>query len=80
MKNFVIVTPVHPEVPPRNWAIHASKDMEKLTLLEKLHSSRMSEVLKMPKIFVHLKIAKNQSVILEIYVCSTKTFLIKFLV
>jgi hypothetical protein len=29
VKNFVIVTPAHLEVPPRNWAIHAPKDMEK---------------------------------------------------
>ncbi len=29
VKNFVIVTPVHPEVPPRNWAIHVPKDTEK---------------------------------------------------
>ncbi len=29
VENFVIVTPVHPEVPPRNWAIHVPKDMEK---------------------------------------------------
>ena len=29
VKNFVIVTPVHPEVPPRNWVIHAPKDTEK---------------------------------------------------
>ncbi len=28
-KNFVIVTPDHPEVPPRNWAIHDPKDTEK---------------------------------------------------
>ena len=29
VKNFVIVTPAHPEVPPKNWAIHAPKDTEK---------------------------------------------------
>jgi hypothetical protein len=29
VKNFVIVTPAHPEVPPRNWTIHAPKDTEK---------------------------------------------------
>ena len=29
MKNFVIVTPAHPEVLPRNWAIHAPKDTKK---------------------------------------------------
>ena len=29
MKNFVIVTPVHPEVPSRNWSIHTPKDMGK---------------------------------------------------
>ena len=29
MKNFVIVTPVHPEVPPRNWANYDPKDTEK---------------------------------------------------
>ena len=29
MENFVIVTPTHPEVPPRNWAIHVPKDTEK---------------------------------------------------
>ena len=29
VKIFVIVTPAHPEVPTRNWAIHAPKDKEK---------------------------------------------------
>ena len=29
VKNFVIVTPAHLEVTPRNGAIHAPKDMEK---------------------------------------------------
>ena len=29
VKNFVIVTPAHPEIPSRNWTIHAPKDMEK---------------------------------------------------
>jgi hypothetical protein len=29
VKNFVIVTPTHPEVPSRNWSIHDPKDMEK---------------------------------------------------
>ena len=29
VENFVIVTPAHPEVPPRNWAIHVPKDIEK---------------------------------------------------
>ena len=29
VKNFVIVTPAHPEVTSRNWAIHAPQDMEK---------------------------------------------------
>ena len=28
VKNFVIVTPVHPEVPPRNWTINDPKDTE----------------------------------------------------
>jgi hypothetical protein len=28
-KNFVIVTPAHPEVTPRNWTTHALKDMGK---------------------------------------------------
>ena len=29
MKNFVIVTPDDPEVPPRNWDIHVLRVMEK---------------------------------------------------
>jgi hypothetical protein len=29
VENFVIVTRAHPEVPSRNWAIHAAKDTEK---------------------------------------------------
>ena len=29
VENFVIVTPAHPEIPPRNWAIHVPKDTEK---------------------------------------------------
>ena len=29
VKNFMIVTPAHPEVTPRNWTTHALKDMEK---------------------------------------------------
>ncbi len=28
VKNFVIVTPAHAEVPSRNWSIHAPKDTE----------------------------------------------------
>ena len=39
----------HPKVP----------SLEHLTLLEKLHSSRSYEVLKMPKIVVHLKKTKK---------------------
>jgi hypothetical protein len=37
VKKFVIVTPVHPEVPPRNWGIHVPKasDMEKCGDLER---------------------------------------------
>jgi hypothetical protein len=34
LKNFVIVTPDHPEVTPRNWAIHGPKDMEKCANLD----------------------------------------------
>jgi hypothetical protein len=37
VKNFVIVTPAHPEVPPRNWAIHSPKDMGKCGDLDPPH-------------------------------------------
>jgi hypothetical protein len=30
VKNFLIVTPAHPEVTPRNWVIHVPKDLEKM--------------------------------------------------
>jgi hypothetical protein len=41
VKNFVIVTPAHPQVPPRNWAIHAPKDMGKCGDLDSsVHEAR----------------------------------------
>jgi hypothetical protein len=34
VENFVIVTPVHPKVSPRNWTIYVPKDTEKCGYLD----------------------------------------------
>ena len=72
VKSFVIITPAHPEVTPRNWSIYAPKDMEKCRSFRKLINYVFRTNFSPRVLLVFLRVSKDQ-IGLNLYIRLWKT-------